>query len=91
MLLMVIDGAGTSSHRAEYDAGPVASTSCSVPVWINVRSVAVQPASMHPPPIPIQSDEASGCPAVCWVTVGTVQSPVTEVNSLLPCSSVPWL
>jgi len=32
-----------------------------VPVWISVESVAVQPASMQPPPIPIQSEEASAC------------------------------
>ena len=59
MSLIVSDGAGTSSHHAEYDAAPVDSTSCSVPVWINVESVALQPASMQPPPIPIQSDESS--------------------------------
>jgi len=46
---------------------------------------------MHPPPIPIQSEESSAWPAVCWVAVGTVQSPVIELNSLLSCSSVPWL
>ena len=28
MLLIVSDGAGTSSHHAEYDAAPVESTSC---------------------------------------------------------------
>jgi hypothetical protein len=90
MLLIVSEGAGTSSHHAEYEAAPVESTSCSVPVWISVESVAVQPASMQPPPIPIQSEESSACPAVCAVAVGTVQSPVIELNSLSPCSSVPW-
>src|SRR5437588_12275395 len=90
MPLIVTDGAGITSHQAEYAAVPE-ETSCSVPVWISVESVAVQPASMHPPPIPIQSDDDSSCPAVCWVAVGTVQSPVIELNSLPPCSSVPWL
>ena len=57
MFAMVIDGPGMSSHHAEYEALPAASTSCSVPVWINVVSPIVQPASTQPPPIPIQSDE----------------------------------
>ena len=91
MLLIEMDGAGTSSHHAEYDGAPVASTSCSVPVWMSVESVTVQPASTHPPPIPIQSDDASAWPEVCGVAAGTVQSPEMELNSLLPCSSVPWL
>src|SRR3977135_4208665 len=90
MFEIVIDGPGTSSHHAEYDA-PGLLASCSVPVWISVESVALHPASTHPPPIPIQSEEASDCPAVCWVAVGTVQSPVIELNSLPFCSSVPWL
>ena len=59
MFVIVIDGAGTSSHHAEYEALPVLSTSCSVPVWISVESPTVHPASMQPPPIPIQSDEDS--------------------------------
>ncbi len=86
-----IDGAGTSSHHAEYEALPVLSTSCSVPVWMSVLSVAVHPASTHPPPMPIQSDESSSWPAVWAVTVGTVQSPVTDVKSFPPCSREPWL
>ena len=53
-----IDGAGTSSHHAEYDAWPP-ETSCSVPVWISVSSPTVQPESTQPPPMPIQSDEFS--------------------------------
>jgi hypothetical protein len=63
-------------------------TSCSVPVWISVLSPIVQPASMQPPPMPIQSDENSS-PDACWVAVGTVQSPEIELNCLPPCSSVP--
>src|SRR5689334_7395533 len=90
MPLIVTDGAGTSSHHAEYEAVPE-DTSCSVPVWISVESVVVQPASMHPPPIPIQSEDDSSCPAVCCVAVGTVQSPVIELNIFPFCSSVPWL
>jgi hypothetical protein len=70
---------------------PFALTSCSVPVWISVESVAVQLASTQPPPIPIQSDEYSACPAVCWLTVGTVQLLPIELKNLPPCSSVPWL
>src|SRR5579884_3191331 len=73
VMLIVSEGAGMISHQAEYEACPVALTSCSVPVWIRVLSVTVQPASTQPPPIPIQSDDASACPAVCWVAVGTVQ------------------
>src|SRR5437764_5585280 len=88
---IVSDGTGTSSHQAEYEAVPFAATSCSVPVWIRVLSPTVQFASIQPPPIPIQSDDDSACPAACCVAVGTVQSPVIELNSLLPCSSVPWL
>ena len=91
VMLTLSDGAGTSSYHAEYDAFPVESTSCSVPVWISVLSPAVQPESMQPPPIPIQFDDASACPAVCWVAVGTVQLPVLEWKSLPPCSSAPWL
>jgi hypothetical protein len=41
--------------------------------------------------MPIQSEEAAACPALCWAAVGTVQSPETELKSLLPCSRVPWL
>ena len=89
MLLIVSDGAGTSSHHAEYEAAPVESTSCSVPVWISVESVAVQPASMQPPPIPIQSEESSAWPAVCCgrgrngpVTGDRVE----QLASLLECS-----
>src|ERR1700677_520544 len=81
MELMVSDGAGTSSYQAEYEGAPVADTSCSVPVWISVESVTVQPESTQPPPIPIQSDEASAWPAVCWVAAGTVQLPLMELNS----------
>ena len=51
----------------------------------------MQPESTQPPPIPIQSDEASAWPEVCCVAVGTVQLPVMELNSLPPCSSAPWL
>ena len=45
---------------------------------------------MQPPPIPIQS-RGVGLPAAKLVAVGTVQSPVTELKSFEPCSSVPWL
>src|SRR3954451_23080354 len=89
MLVIAIDGPGMSSHHATYDALPEL-TSCSVPVWMSVLSPTVQPASMQPPPIPIQSDEDSS-PDACWVAVGTVQSPAIELNCLPPCSSVPWL
>src|SRR5438874_1417684 len=82
----VFDRLGSAARPA-----PLAATSCSVPVWIRVLSPTVQLASMQPPPIPIQSDDDSACPAVCCVAVGTVQSPVIALNSLLPCSSVPWL
>src|ERR1700694_5739023 len=73
---IVSDGAGISSYHAEYDGVPFDETSCSVPVWISVESPTVQPASTQPPPIPIQSDEDSACPALCWRAVGTVQLPV---------------
>jgi hypothetical protein len=91
IVVIVTDGTGTSSHHAEYDAAPEASTSCSVPVWMSVLSPTVQALSTQPPPIPIQSDDASACPAVCCVTVGTVQSPVIDVKSVSPFSSEPWL
>src|SRR4051794_30647999 len=90
MLVIAIDGPGMSSHHATYDALPEL-TSCSVPVWMSVLSPTVQPASMQPPPIPIQSDEDSSWPARCAVAVGTVQLPEIELNSLPPCSRVPWL
>jgi len=89
MLLIAIDGPGMSSHHAPYDALPEL-TSCSVPVWISVLSPTVQLASTQPPPMPIQSDDASS-PDACWLAVGTVQSPAIELNCLPPCSSVPWL
>lgn len=69
----------------------MALTSCSVPVWISVLSVTVQPASTHPPPMPIQSEEAAACPGLWLPAAGTVQSPVIEWNCFVPCSSVPWL
>src|SRR5579862_9568129 len=87
---IVIDVTGTSSHHAEYDVEPSAATSCSVPVWMSVLSVTVQAASTQPPPIPIQSDESSAWPAVCWVAVGTVQSPLSELKSVPPFSIEPW-
>src|SRR5262245_43394618 len=90
MFVIVIEGAGTSSHQAEYDARPAASTSCSVPVWISVPSPIVQPASTQPPPMPIQSDENSAWPGECCVAAGTVQSPLIDVKTLPPCSSEPW-
>jgi hypothetical protein len=58
---------------------------------MSVLSPTVQPASTQPPPIPIQSEEDSDWPAVCWLAVGTIQSPEIEWKSLPPCSSVPWL
>jgi len=64
-MLIESDGAGISSYQAEYDAFPLVSTSCSVPVWISVLSPTVQFASMQPPPMPIQSDEYASWPAVC--------------------------
>jgi len=79
----VTDGAGTSSHHAEYDGAPVALTSCSVPVWIRVLSVTVQPASRQPPPIPVQADEYSASFRVCWLTFGTVHVPETDSWRLL--------
>src|SRR5579884_4416361 len=88
---IVSEGAGTSSYHAEYDGDPEPSTSCSVPVWISVLSPTVQPASRQPPPIPIQSDDDSDSPLMCWLTVGTVHSPAMSWNSLPPCSSDPWL
>src|SRR5207302_222153 len=41
--------------------------------------------------MPIQLEEFSASPALCWVAVGTFQSPEIWLNSLLPCSTVPWL
>ena len=35
---MVSPGPGITSHQAEYDGWPEESTSCSVPVWIKVKS-----------------------------------------------------
>src|SRR5947209_1715502 len=58
---------------------------------MSVESVAGQPEATQPPPMPIQVDEYSAWPLVCCVAVGTVQSPLTELKSLLPFSSVPWL
>src|SRR5881227_2273259 len=58
---------------------------------MSVLSVTAQPESTQPPPIPIQSDEDSAWPEVCCVALGTVQSPVIELNNLPFCSSVPWL
>src|SRR5262249_39495926 len=91
MFVIVTEVTGTSSHHAEYDGAPDASTSCSVPVWIRVEPPTVQPASTQPPPMPIQSDEFSAWPGVCAVTVGTVQSPVTELKSVPPRSTEPML
>src|SRR5437868_1936224 len=88
---IVRPGPGMTSHHAEYDALPLASTSCSVPSWISVASPALQLASTQPPPIPIQVEEYSSWPRVCWVAVGTVQSPVIELKKPLPGSSAPWL
>src|SRR3954451_16649076 len=81
---IVRPGPGMTSHQAEYEALPFASTSCSVPSWISVASVALQPESMQPPPIPIHVDEYSSWPRVCDVAVGTIQSPEIELKSLLP-------
>src|SRR4051795_5069216 len=78
MLEIVIEGAGISSHQAEYDALPDAETSCSVPVWIRVSSPLVHLASVQPPPMPIQVEDDSDCPFVCWRALGTVQSPAIE-------------
>ncbi len=52
-------GSGMTSHHAQYEAVPDLATSCSVPVWISVLSVTVQPASTHPPPTPIHDEEYS--------------------------------
>src|SRR3954469_20549280 len=94
MLVIAIDGPGMSSHHAPYDALPEL-TSCSVPVWMRVLSPTVQPASMQPPPIPIQSDEDSSpeprAPDPCRGAAGPAHSPAIELNCLPPCSSVPWL
>ena len=77
-------GAGHELVPAAYDARPVALTSCSVPVWISVESVAVQPESMQPPPIPIQSEESSAWP--CGVLGGGRHRPVAgdRVEQLAP-------
>src|SRR5207248_3271501 len=88
---MVTPGAGMSSHHAEYEALPLASTSCSVPAWMRVLSVIRQVASTQPPPMPIQVEEYSASPLLCWVAVGTTQSPETWWNSVPPFSMVPWL
>jgi hypothetical protein len=50
-----IEGAGTSSHEAEYDACAVAETSCSVPVWISdsspTRATGVDAPAADPDPV----------------------------------------
>src|SRR6266550_6376525 len=90
-LSMGTEGAGTSSHHAEYEAFPWASTSCSVPAWISVPSVTRQSAVTQPPPMPTQEEEYSSSPALWELAVGTTQSPATCEKSFPPCSAAPWL
>src|SRR6185437_9318814 len=85
-----VEGTGISSYQAEYDALPLASTSCSVPACTSVSSVSAHEDSRQPPPIPTHVADDSASPALAWVAVGTVQVPLTEVKSL-PFSIAPWL
>src|SRR5207237_4596431 len=88
--LIATCGARMTSHHAEYDGVPFFDTSCSVPAWMSVWSPTRQPASTHPPPIPIHVAEYSCCPFTCCFAVGTVQSPLIALNNV-PFSSAPWL
>src|SRR5437016_3760694 len=83
-----------SSYQAEYcvEVPVVGSkmTSCSVPAWMRVLSVWLQPASTQPPPMPTQEEENSDSACLWGLAVGTIQSPATEWKEV-PRSILPWL